>query len=96
MITEDKLRVFKRYMHDYPRWEVGQAAAIEYKILSDQDWGDIDRLLSRLYLVKAGKAAASFAAETLQMLAQMTATPDVANQLQELVNDWYSTCDRRG
>lgn len=82
MITAKKLSIYRKYDGDVDGW-ARAGSWREKKIMSDQDWYDIDELLRRLHLVEAGLASAEFESQTRVMLEERTKNAEVARLLRK-------------
>jgi hypothetical protein len=60
MITEDKIRIYKKYSGDIDGW-VRVHDKEEMRIMSDQDWYDINLLLQEIAGIKNGIASEAYA-----------------------------------
>ena len=58
------------------------------KIMSDELWGEIDQLLSRLDMKQKGLASDSFNAETKELLSKRCASSEVEQELIEMVGKY--------
>lgn len=65
MITEDKVKIYKRYNGDIDSW-ARSGSKKEKSIIIDEDWYVIDGLIQDLSLVKKGLASSGFS-ETLNV-----------------------------
>lgn len=59
MITQDKIKIFKKYNGDIDSWS-RSGSKKEKLIMSDNDWYVIDGLIQDFSLVKKGLTALSF------------------------------------
>ena len=82
MITAKKLSIYRKYDGDVDGWaRVGSRR--EKKVMSDQDWYEIDELLRRLHLVEKGLASEEFESQTREMLEERTENAEVARLLRK-------------
>jgi len=82
MITDEKLTVYQRFGGDMDGW-VRAATPFERKLMSDEDWADISEILLRLAIVKSGRAADVYDAETKRIIAAKVENEGVAKRLNE-------------
>jgi hypothetical protein len=83
-ITEEKLRIFRRYGGDVDGWvKVGDRD--EHRIMSDQDWWDIEELRHRLWLQQHEPVAAEFVGRTKQLIQERIYDERAEALLNELI-----------
>ncbi len=82
MITDEKLTIYQRYGGDVDCW-VRAAVPLEKALMTDEDWAVIGELLQRLAIVKSGRAAVPFEAETNRMIAAKVTDEGVLKRLME-------------
>jgi len=82
VITDEKLTIYQRYGGDIDGW-VRSAVPLEKALMTDEDWAVIGELLQRLALVKSGRAAATYEAETHRMIATKVTDEGVLKRLME-------------
>lgn len=84
MVTQDKIKIYKRYNGDIDSW-ARSGSKKEKLIMNDNDWYIIEGLIQNLSLVKKGMASLIFSndlnnkikescdsEETIQVLQQIT------------------------
>ena len=82
MITAEKLKIYRRFGGDGDGW-VRMGTRREKKIMTDQDWAEIDQLFQRLRIEKSGVAADNYIMETERMIAEYVENVRVANEMRE-------------
>ena len=82
MITDEKLTIYQRYGGDVDGW-VRAAVPLEKALMTDEDWTVIGELLQRVAIVKSGRAAATYQAETNRMIAAKVTDERVLKRLME-------------
>ena len=85
MITEDKIKVYKRYDGDIDGW-ARSGSKKEKSIMSDEDWYVIDGLIQDLSMVKKGLASSGFNENLNVKLKEMCDSDSAVNQLQKLAS----------
>ncbi|MCB0740985.1 MAG: hypothetical protein R2796_07650 [Chitinophagaceae bacterium] len=85
MITEDKIKVYKRYDGDIDGW-ARSGSKKEKSIMSDEDWYVIDGLIQDLSMVKKGLASSGFNENLNVKLKEMCDSDSTVNQLQKLAS----------
>ena len=80
MITQKKLEIYKRYDGDIDGWvRVGDKE--EKKIMSDNDWFEIQDLIQKITILKRGLASEEFAKRINTIIHELTDTKETANKL---------------
>ena len=82
MITDEKLTVYLRFGGDIDAW-VRAATPHEKGLMTDDDWADISEILLRLAIVKSGRAAGGYAADTKRIIDAKVENGDVAKRLHD-------------
>lgn len=82
MITDEKLTIYQRYGGDIDGW-VRAAVPLEKALMTDEDWAIIAEVLLRLAIVKSGRAAGTYEAETDRMIAARVTDERVLKRLME-------------
>jgi hypothetical protein len=82
MITDEKLTIYQRYGGDIDGW-VRSAVPLEKALMTYEDWAAIAELLQRLAIVKSGRAAATYEAETNRRIAAKVTDEAVLQRLME-------------
>lgn len=82
MITDEKLTVYQRFGGDIDGW-VRAATPHEKALMTDEDWADISAILLRLAIVKSGRAADGYDAETKRIMAAKVENEGVAKRLKD-------------
>ena len=82
MITDEKLTIYQRYGGDIDGW-VRSAVPLEKALMTDADWAVIAELLQRLAIVKSGRAADTYEAETNRLIAVEVKDEGVLKRLLE-------------
>lgn len=85
MITEDKIKVFKRYDGDIDSW-ARSGSKKEKSIMTDEDWYVIDGFIQDLSMVKKGLASSGFSENLNVKLKETCDSAYTVNQLQELAS----------
>lgn len=85
MITEDKIKVYKRYDGDIDGW-ARSGSKKEKSIMSDEDWYVINGLIQDLSMVKNGLASSGFNENLNVKLIEMCDSGSTVNQLQKLAS----------
>jgi len=82
VITDEKLTIYQRHGGDLDGW-VRSAVPRENALMTDEDWAVIGEFLQRLAIVKSGRAAVPFEAETNRIIAAMVTDLEVLKRLIE-------------
>jgi len=82
VITDEKLTIYQRYGGDIDGW-VRSAVPLEKALMTDEDWAAIAELLQRLAIVKSGRAADTYEAETNRLIAAKVTDERVLKRLLE-------------
>jgi hypothetical protein len=82
VITDEKLTIYQRYGGDIDGW-VRSAVSLEKALMTDEDWAVIAELLQRLAIVKSGRAADTYEAETNRLIAAKVTDETVLKRLLE-------------
>ena len=85
-LTIEHLKIYKHYHGDIDMWVRSRMKGD--KIMSDELWGEIDQLLSRLDMKQKGLASDSFNAETKELLSKRCASSEVEQELIEMVGKY--------
>lgn len=85
MITEDKIKIFKRYDGDIDSW-ARSGSKREKFIMTDNDWYIIDALIQDLLLVKKGLTSLEFTNTLNSKLKENCDSEKTINQLQKLAD----------
>lgn len=85
MITEDKIKVYKRYDGDIDSW-ARSGSKKEKLIMTDEDWYVIDGLIQDLTIVKKGLASSGFSENLNVKLKETCDNDSTVNQLQKLAS----------
>ena len=83
MITESKLDTYIKFRGDIDGW-ARAASDAEAQAFSEEEWSDIQKLLSDLKVVRNGLGSAAFAARVHERLKDLAASPEVASRLEGL------------
>ena len=84
MITNEKLRIYRRYSGDVDGFARSGSLA-EREVISDADWRDLSSIVQRLATVKRGLASEGHAADLLAELHRLAADSKVAKEILDLV-----------
>jgi hypothetical protein len=82
MITDEKLTIYQKFRGDIDGW-ARAGTPQEKALMTDEDWADIDGILLRLAIVKSGRAADAYEAETRRILAATAESEGVAQRLRD-------------
>jgi hypothetical protein len=82
VITDEKLTIYQRYGGDIDGW-ARSAVPREKALMTDEDWAVIGELLQRLAIVKSGRAAVTYEAETNRLIAAKVTDEGVLKRLIE-------------
>ena len=83
-ITEEKLRIYRRYGGDVDGWS-RVSDRHEHSVMSDDDWSDIEELRHRLWLQQHEAVAPEFAARTEQLIKERVVDQRTGELLRELI-----------
>lgn len=86
MITSEKLDIYKRFDGDIDGFARGGSKKDCAKI-SDQEWTQIDRMVSALKIINEGLASESFKEEKNKELEALAPDPEVQNRLRNYFED---------
>lgn len=85
MVTENKIKVYKRYDGDIDVW-ARSGSKKEKSIMTDEDWYVIDGLIQDLSMVEKGLASSDFNENLNVKLKKICDSDSTVNQLQKLVS----------
>ena len=83
MLTEEKLKIYKRYHGDIDSW-ARSGTKKEKSIIDDNDWYTIDGLLQDLYLINKGVASEGFASSLSNRLKENCINNEVIEEIRKL------------
>jgi hypothetical protein len=88
MITQTKLKIFKRYNGDGDAWaRVGKHS--EKVAMSDDDWSLIENFIQDIILVKRGLTSPDYAEKLSIKLNEFCETVDVIEEIKRLAETSY-------
>ena len=85
MVTEEKIKIFKRYDGNIDSW--AKSGSIKEKlVMTDDDWYTIDAFIQDLFIVKKGLASIEFK-DTLNVKLRLNCNGEnTINQLNQLAD----------
>ena len=83
-ISLEQVRIFSKYGGDADGFS-RSATALERKVMRDDVWPRIDVLVQSLALIERNLAAREFVQETVDLLRNSVATPEVEGAIRQLV-----------
>ena len=85
MITENKIKVYKKYNGDIDNWARNNSKK-ERLIISDDDWYLIDELIQDLVLIKKQLTSSKFNNSLSEKIVGYCENQKVISQLEKLAN----------
>lgn len=85
MITKEKLRIFKKYNSDIDAW-ARVANRKELKVISDNDWYQIDEFIQNLGLISKNSVSESFKLSVFEKLEQACDNIETMEKLKNMAN----------
>ena len=83
MITLEKLRIYKKYNADIDGW-ARAGKRDELKIMNDNDWSVIDKLIQEVELVDKGLASKKFKENLNEKMKEFCEDKETEEQLRRL------------
>ncbi len=84
MITKRKIRIYKKYEGDGDAWARGWTS---FSVMTDDDWGIMERLIQDINLVKNGLASDDYAKALEKRLFKNCDTPETIERLKLLASN---------
>ena len=85
MITEDKIKIFKRYNGDIDSW-ARSGSKKEQLIINDDDWYMIEALVQDLFIVKERLSSLEFNNTLISKLKESCDGEETINHLKKLAD----------
>lgn len=85
MITQDKIKIYKRYKGDIDSW-ARSGSKKEKSIMEDNDWYIIDDLIQDLYLVRKGLTSLAFSDDLNNKLVENCESEEIIQILQAMTD----------
>ena len=82
MLTAEKVEIFKRYKGYYDGYHIQNNG--KEKVISDDEWILLNKLMQDIYLIRSGKASKSFENTVVEQVTNNCDTEETCNLIFEV------------